>query len=120
VTPRHPSPTRTLLRPLATIVPALVLAACRSGFAAGDPQGGDTDPRTACEAATKLAADVDDPIESRDSIVKSSGDRFTDLAKRTYRVIPTRRSQRLLLAFLNASPRDAVHLAIEERHLVTH
>jgi DUF2075 family protein len=33
---------------------------------------------------------IGDPSESHDSIVKRSGDRFTDLVKRTYRVLLTR------------------------------
>ena len=33
---------------------------------------------------------IGDPSESFDSIVKRSGDRFTDLVKRTYRVLLTR------------------------------
>jgi len=33
---------------------------------------------------------IGDPSHSHDSIVKRSGDRFTDLVKRTYRVLLTR------------------------------
>jgi DUF2075 family protein len=33
---------------------------------------------------------IGDPSQSHDSIVKRSGDRFTDLVKRTYRVLLTR------------------------------
>jgi len=51
---------------------------------------------------------IGDPSYSHDSIVKRSGDRFTDLVKRTYRVLLTRGLKRCYVVFEDPQTRARV------------
>ena len=51
---------------------------------------------------------IGDPSESQDSIVKRSGDRFTDLVKRTYRVLLTRGMKGCYIYVQDPATRDLV------------
>jgi DUF2075 family protein len=51
---------------------------------------------------------VGDPSKSRDSIVKRSGDRFTDLVKSTYRVLLTRSLKVCYVCFSDDVTRNAL------------
>ncbi|MCV0384731.1 MAG: DUF2075 domain-containing protein [Erythrobacter sp.] len=51
---------------------------------------------------------IGDPTLSHDSIVKRSGDRFTDLVKRTYRVLLTRGLKGCYLYFEDPPTAEAV------------
>ena len=51
---------------------------------------------------------IGDPSQSHDSIVKRSGDRFTDLVKRTYRVLLTRGLKGCYVYFMDPAVRSYV------------
>ncbi len=51
---------------------------------------------------------IGDPSHSHDAMVKRSGDRFTDLVKRTYRVLLTRGLKGCYAVFQDAATRQHV------------
>ena len=56
--------------------------------------------------------DLGDPGASFDSIVKRSGDRFTDLVKRTYRVLLTRGMKGCYVYFQDDTTRDRIRARV--------